>query len=504
MTNYCMVDGGYSIPGTPWYFHRQELTNIVIENGVTTIGDYAFDECCNVTDVMIPETVTAIGQHAFSNCTSLTRMTIPESITAIGSVAFASCSNLISVTIPKNITTIGWSTFYNCTSLADVTIPENVTSIGSTAFEDCSNLKSITFLGSAPSIDKTCFSNVTATAYHPCNDQTWTDEVKQSYGGNITWIGHIFSNYEIYQDATCTQNAMAIGTCSDCGATETVAVPGTATGHSYSQYGLCQNCGDGLDLLIKTRADEYAIWDGLGGAAIEVYADDVLLTKATVSSYTTFDEVTIPRAPGKTYTFKWVSGSNDSCCFFEIRMNGKLLAEGTGSNYSDGEVIYKLENTCIHQYEIVTIPPTCTDFGVTTYTCTACGNTIEEMIPATGHDYQITVVPVSCTGYGYEFHQCQNCGDNFYKHVTSPTGHCYENGICTGCGEAEPRTVPGDVNGDGTCNIADVAKLYTHCKGSSLLDSTSQSYADINGDGRLNIADTARLYSHVKVTDPLN
>ena len=157
-----------------------------------------------------------------------------------------------------------------------------------------------------------------------------------------------------------------------------------------------------------------------------------------------------------------------------------------------------------HSFETSITSPTCTVPGVKTDTCTACGSIQEETIPVTAHDYQITVVPRSCTGYGYEFHQCQSCGNCFYNHVTLPTGHHYENGICSRCGEAEPRTVPGDVNGDGTCNIADVAKLYTHCKGSSLLDSTSQSYADINGDGRLNIADTARLYSHVKGTDPLN
>ena len=116
---------------------------VVIPDGVTTIGEAAF-ECCDwLESVEIPESVTAIGYAAFAGCWSLTNVEIPNSVTAIGDSVFSRCESLTSIEIPRGVTTIGNSAFSECTSLMSVEIPESVTAIGNSAFYRCESLTSI-------------------------------------------------------------------------------------------------------------------------------------------------------------------------------------------------------------------------------------------------------------------------------------------------------------------------------------------------------------------------
>ena len=148
-----------------WYPLRESIPSAVIGSGVTSIGKYAFDSCEALTSVTIQEGVKEIGYEAFGSCPSLTSVTIPESVTNIADYPFGNCGALTSITIPASVTSIGKWAFYNCTSLT-----------------------TITFKGSAPTIGEKCFYGVTATAYYPGDDASWTDSVKQNYGGTITWV----------------------------------------------------------------------------------------------------------------------------------------------------------------------------------------------------------------------------------------------------------------------------------------------------------------------------
>ncbi|MBQ2768377.1 MAG: leucine-rich repeat protein [Clostridia bacterium] len=116
------------------------LTEIVIPNSVTSIGDNVFVDCINLTSITIPDSVTSIGDNVFVDCINLTSITIPDSVTSIGNCAFYGCSSLTSVTIPDSVTSIGNGAFYGCSSLTSVTIPDGVTNIGNNAFSGCSNL----------------------------------------------------------------------------------------------------------------------------------------------------------------------------------------------------------------------------------------------------------------------------------------------------------------------------------------------------------------------------
>ncbi len=92
--------------GSPWSYNGL-IKSVIIGDGITSIGAYAFSSCKNLTDIAIPDTVTSIGDSAFNNCESLKSITIPDSVTSIGNCAFYYCSSLTSITIPESVTSIG-------------------------------------------------------------------------------------------------------------------------------------------------------------------------------------------------------------------------------------------------------------------------------------------------------------------------------------------------------------------------------------------------------------
>ena len=140
-----------------FYINDQEIKDLVIPNSVTSIGDYAFEDCSSLTSVTIPNSVTSIGESTFEGCSSLTSVTIPNSVTSIGGAAFYGCSSLSSITIPNSVTSIESYAFYECSSLTSVTIPNSVTWIGHDAFRDCSSLTSVTIPESVTGIEEDAF-----------------------------------------------------------------------------------------------------------------------------------------------------------------------------------------------------------------------------------------------------------------------------------------------------------------------------------------------------------
>ncbi len=119
----------------PWNAYRSSIKKVVINNGVTSIGNEAFDGCTALTSVTIPNSVTSIENSTFDGCTGLTSIEIPNSVTSIGNYAFGYCSGLTSIEIPNSVTSIGDYAFGDCTGLTSITIPNSVTSIGLCAFD---------------------------------------------------------------------------------------------------------------------------------------------------------------------------------------------------------------------------------------------------------------------------------------------------------------------------------------------------------------------------------
>ena len=186
------------------FINDVEIKDLIIPEGVETIGRYAFAGCSGLTSVTIPNSVTEIGDEAFYNVNNITysgtatgspwgakcvngyvdgylvysdatkttlcgcssaaigAITIPNSVTTIGNNAFYYCSGLASVTIGNSVTTIGSSAFRECSGLTSVTIGNSVKTIGSSAFYNCSGLTSVTIPNSVATIGYEAFRGCTS------------------------------------------------------------------------------------------------------------------------------------------------------------------------------------------------------------------------------------------------------------------------------------------------------------------------------------------------------
>ncbi len=135
------------------------LESVTLPNSVTTIGNHAFSSCSSLKEIILPCSVTSIGSYAFSFCESMERITVPNSVTSIGKHAFGSCYSLKEITLPNYLTSIDDETFHDCLALESITIPNSVTFIGEKVFMNCRSLKEIIFPNSVASIGAFAFDD---------------------------------------------------------------------------------------------------------------------------------------------------------------------------------------------------------------------------------------------------------------------------------------------------------------------------------------------------------
>ena len=219
----------YGMSVAPWYVGSSQVKTVIIEDGVTSIGDRAFDGCTKLTRVVIPDSVTSIGYSSFRGCYSLPSVAIPDSVTSIGDSAFAYCKALTGITLSGSVTSIGSCAFQSCDSLTSVTMQNGVTDIGDNAFTYCKNLTSVTIPNSVKTIGTSAFYN--------CAGLT-----RVTIPGSVTRIEQdTFKGCSGLTSVTISDGVTSIesGAFRDCTSLTSVTIPGSVTSIEGYAFAYC-------------------------------------------------------------------------------------------------------------------------------------------------------------------------------------------------------------------------------------------------------------------------
>ena len=400
------------------------LTNITLPAAITAVPGKCFANCTKLLNVKYAGTVTAIGERAFEGCKSLTKAPIPAAVTTLGNSAFTGCTALTDVTLPAGVAAIPDGCFQGCTALKDMKLPGTVTSVGHNAFTGCTALGDVRCYGAPPTVEPGnseahSFEPAIVTIhYNPDPVYGWT------FGADGKWQG-----YKVSSKGACLHTGY--------GTTENT-VPATCGADGRIDT-VCSNCGEIIATKVIPATGAHT-WDN-GTVTTEPTETTPGVRTFTCAVCSQTKTEVIP-ATG-THTFVFTKNVAPSCTeagydLYTCRDCGaseqRNVKPALGHKWDSGTV---------------TAEPTEKDPGTMTYTCTVCGQTKTEVIPATGpHTHvwgegTVTVAPTETTP-GVRTYTCTVCG-KIRTEIIPATGSA----VCPGgaaCPSFRFRDVPAPSN----------------------------------------------------------
>ena len=436
----------------PW--KKKNVISVVISEGVTSIGDYAFYDCSGLTSITITDGVTSIGDYAFAYCDSLTSITVPTGVISIGDYAFRYIPNVIysgaaggspwgaravngyiengivygdsskkellacheskqgGLIIPDSVTSIGARAFYGCSGLTSIKIPDGVTSIGNSAFEYCSGLTSVTIPNGVTSIGDSAFRGCSGLTSITIPDGVTSIDDYAFYGcreltsvtipDSVTSIGnHAFS--------LCT------------GLTSTTIGKGVTNIGNNAFFG-CNTLADifiiSKDCVIydsATTLSTASVIHGYLGSSAQDYA------KKYERSFVPFDD--------HEHVYSSTVTKEATCT-----QKGEILYQCTVNEFckkSYTEEIQALGHVLMTGSD-KTVVPTCVEKGFTEHRCVRCNEIYRDSyVDALGHEWAEELVRVepTCTSAGYTRKDCVRCDllNSFKWDEKYATDHPYGN-----------------------------------------------------------------------------
>ena len=160
----------------------ESIERVIIEEGATSIGNFAFSFCANIIAVTLPDSLSKICVGAFNFCESLTEIKIPANVTTIGNAGFCGCWSLREISLPANLVDIGDNAFINCSNLRVIELPDGLLRIGDNAFKGCENLTEIKIPASVVAVGGEVFAGCEALEKIYCAASL--DFAKKLRGGN--------------------------------------------------------------------------------------------------------------------------------------------------------------------------------------------------------------------------------------------------------------------------------------------------------------------------------
>ena len=483
-----------------WDSNRKNIKNVIINNGVTSIGNFAFSDCTSLTNITIPNSVTSIGDYAFYGCENLINITIPNSVTSIGNdvfngcisltsinvdsnnekymsdngvlytkdkkiliqypgkkegteylilqgvesiedYAFWGCGNLTNIIIPNGVTSIGYSAFYRCTSLTNITIPNSVTSIGDYAFWYC-NLKNITIPNGVTSIGY--------SAFYRCTSLT-----NITIPNSVTSIGDFAFN--------------------ECTSLTNIAIPDSVTSIGDHAFYKC----DSLSVLCKSNsyAEQYAKENN-----IKYVIDD-----------------SVPTIKNVTGNEKWTKDK----VILIVNAEDSLSGLATEAYSFDNGQTWQKENTKTYTENTQGIIIKVRDAvgNVATYKTIDINNILKieisnyEKITKDNNEY-LTKIEANTTIAQLK----EKIKTNGTIKVLKGNNEITDTNTLVGTGmqiqietEKYIAIVKADLNGDGKIGLSDLSNIKFSLIGKKQLSTEAQIAGDINGDGKVSLSDMAKL-----------
>ena len=273
LTAWCSINfGNYANPlyyAHNLYLDNELVTELVIPDGITNIGWYAFNGCSELTSITIPNSVTHIEHYAFRGCSRITSIKIPNSVTWIGDYAFGGWTSLKEVVIEdgedelvlgynwsenqglfndcpletlylgRNINIVnpdtgdGFPPFCNNTTLSSVIIGQCVTNIVDDLFKDCSNLTSVVISKNITNIGQNAFSGCVGLKEVHINDlAAWCSINWGSYTANPLYYAHnLYFNNELVTELVIPSSVTKINdyTFYNCSSLASFTIPNSVT-----------------------------------------------------------------------------------------------------------------------------------------------------------------------------------------------------------------------------------------------------------------------------------
>lgn len=376
---------------TPWFIHSQDVKKVVMEEGVTAIGRYAFSRFPELTEVSLPDSVTTIGACSFMACTALEQIHIPNNVTKIGCYAFQNCTAMKEIAVPEYVALIEYNTFQGCVNLESVDLPDSVTEIEFNAFEGCTALKEIAFPKNLEVIGTEAFLDC-------------TELEKADLGKSINYI-----SYKVFMNCTSLKEIWIPVSLEEVGGS---AFSGCENLTNVFYAGLEEQWNDINILSGNQNLANASIRYGIGSGHVHEYATIVTPPTCTEQGYTTRTCIC-----GDKQMQDIIAASGHRAGEWSVVK--EATEEETGERRINcktcgltlqTETIDKLPHS--HSYTAVVTKPTCKEQGYTTYTCKCGDSYVDDYTEANGHrfgDWYITKEPTE-ESEGGERRECDTCG----------------------------------------------------------------------------------------------
>jgi len=468
----------------------------------------------SITDVVFEEGVTAIGDYAFYDCDQLTTVNIPHHIMSIGTSAFAHCDGLLSVTIGDGVTAIPEKAFYR-SGLKTIAIPHSVTAIGDDAFDGCTALESV-YITDLKAWCEIKFDGLLGNPlYHAdnlyVNGVLATDLVIPN--GTAAIGDYAFAYFDGFTSITIPNTVTTIGYFAfyDCDGFTAVTIPDSVTSIGTDAFRDC----DGL--LSVT------IGDGVAAIPSEAFRDCTSLKTVIMGSgvndiasnafYNSFDLADV-----------WYTGADPSVISIDYGNNPLINANWHCNADVDGEHLYDsachiICNICgdirvaPHKYDSV-CDTTC-ECGHTRpaadhvydevkfdgeghWNECACG----ERGAVSAHTFQWVIDKENtCGADGMKHEECTVCHAkrNEGTHIPATGDHTYTDAadaVCNECGFERVTAHMGDVNGDNKVDSTDARLVLQYAVGKIQADAINVAVADVNGDNKIDSTDARLILQH--------